>query len=528
MRLSLEALQNREFFDSRDIAIPTFNYEEVAARTLKSPQWIHFGAGNIFRGFVAKAYQSVLNKGLAHTGIVAVESFDFEIIEKIYKPYDNLSLLALMRKEGSLDTSIVGSITESLTTKDKGWLQLVPMFENSSLQMVSFTITEKGYSLRDVQGNYFPFVQKDLEDFDNPTHTVSIVTQLLYRRFQKAASPLALVSMDNCSRNGDLLRSAVITIAKEWVERGFVSAEFLSYVQDTQQVAFPLSMIDKITPRPAPNVQSQLESLGFESLDIVVTDKNTYIAPFVNAEVCEYLVIEDAFPNGRPALEEGGIIFTDRETVNRVETMKVTTCLNPLHTALAVMGCVMGYDSIAAEMRDPVLVKLVHRIADEGLKVVEDPRIIRPQDFVKEVLEERFPNPNIPDTPQRIATDTSLKVGIRFGETIKRYISTEELHPEELVGIPLAIAAWLRYIMGVDLHGNPFQVSPDPRLGELQEILRGVSFGGNPKGVGEILGNKAIFGVDLYKTGLGSKIEGYFAEMLASPEAIIGVCNTHL
>ena len=79
-----------------------------------------------------------------------------------------------------------------------------------------------------------------------------------------------------------------------------------------------------------------------EDLEPVSTSKNTYVAPFVNAEETEYLVIEDKFPNGRPALEKGGIIFTDKETVDKVERMKVCTCLNPLHTALAVYGCVLG------------------------------------------------------------------------------------------------------------------------------------------------------------------------------------------
>ena len=90
-----------------------------------------------------------------------------------------------------------------------------------------------------------------------------------------------------------------------------------------------------------------------------MTSKNTYVAPFVNAEETEYLVIEDAFPNGRPKLEKGGLMFTDRETVDKVEKMKVCTCLNPLHTALAVFGCLLGYTKISDEMKDPQLVKLV-------------------------------------------------------------------------------------------------------------------------------------------------------------------------
>ena len=153
--------------------------------------------------------------------------------------------------------------------------------------------------------------------------------------------------------------------------------------------------------------------------------------------------MEDAFPAGRPPLEKAGVYMTDRATVNRVERMKVTTCLNPLHTALAVFGCVLGYPSIAAEMHDPALAELVRRIGyDEGLPVVTDPGILRPEAFLHEVLTERFPNPFIPDTPQRIATDTSQKIAIRFGETIKAYMASDTLRAADLVGIPLALAGW--------------------------------------------------------------------------------------
>ena len=78
-----------------------------------------------------------------------------------------------------------------------------------------------------------------------------------------------------------------------------------------------------------------LEKDGFEDTDLIITNRNTYTSPFVNSEETGYLVIEDKFPNGRPPIDKAGILFTDRETVDNVEKMKVCTCLNPLHTALA-------------------------------------------------------------------------------------------------------------------------------------------------------------------------------------------------
>ena len=264
----------------------------------------------------------------------------------------------------------------------------------------------------------------------------------------------------------------------------------------------------------------------------IVTSRNTFIAPFVNAEIPQYLVVEDNFPNGRPALEKAGVYMTDRDTVNKTERMKVTTCLNPLHTALAVYGCLLGYTSIAAEMQDAELKGLIERIGyDEGMPVVTDPGIIKPADFIAEVVGQRFPNPFIPDTPQRIATDTSQKIPIRFGETIKSYIASDELDVKSLTFIPLAIAGWLRYLLGVDDKGEKMEVSSDPMLETLQQQLAGIELG-KPASVGDklrpILSNEAVFAADLVACGLADKIEEMFGKLIAGPGAVRATLQEYL
>lgn len=334
---------------------------------------------------------------------------------------------------------------------------------------------------------------------------------------------MAAVSMDNCSRNGEKLKTAVLTFARGWEERGYVSEGFVRYLSDEAQVSFPWSMIDKITPRPAASIRDELASLGIEGMEPVVTRKNTYIAPYVNAEGPQYLVIEDRFPNGRPPFEKAGIYMTDRETVNKAERMKVTTCLNPLHTALAVYGCLLGYTRISDEMQDRELHELVCRIGlKEGLPVVTNPGILSPEKFAAEVIRERIPNPYMPDTPQRIATDTSQKIGIRYGETIKAYVDRYG-DAGRLQAIPLAIAGWLRYLLGVDDNGKVFHRSADPMLGELSGYLEGIS-PGRPDTVGNrlvpILSNSRIFGCDLYQAKIGKKIEKMFREEITGIGAV--------
>ena len=274
-----------------------------------------------------------------------------------------------------------------------------------------------------------------------------------------------------------------------------------------------------------------LTEAGIEDMAPLETPRGTFVAPFVNAEKAQYLVIEDKFPNGRPPLEKAGVYFTDRDTVNKTERMKVTTCLNPLHTALAVYGCLLGYTLIREEMKDEDLVKLIRRLGyQEGLPVVTDPGILSPKAFIDEVMEERLPNPFMPDAPQRIATDTSQKVGIRFGETIKSYLA-ENRSMDELVSLPLAIAGWLRYLLAVDDKGDPMPLSGDPLLEELCPMLKGIELG-KPETCGDkltpILSNPMIFGSDLTKCPLGERIKGYFLEEIAGPGAVRATLRRHL
>ncbi len=526
MRLNRKSLTETAQWRKNGFTLPRFDIEAVAAETRANPVWVHFGAGNIFRAFPAARLQELLNTGAEKAGVIVAEGYDYEIIDAVFTPHDNLSLAVTLRSDGGIDKTVVASMVRALKADPAhpDFQRLREVFRAPSLRMVSFTITEKGYSLH--HGNsLLPDVELDLRQ--GPLKAVSYmgrIVTLLYARFQAGRAPVAMVSMDNCSRNGDRLRDAVVAIARAWVEAGLAEADFLPYLEDPSTVSFPWTMIDKITPRPDSGVRKILAGLGFEDADGVATGKGTFVAPFVNAEETEYLVIEDAFPNGRIALDSVGIVYTDRGTVDKVEKMKVCTCLNPLHTALAIFGCLLSYSKIRDEMKDPDLKKLVEGIGyREGLPAVADPGIVNPEAFLRQCLEVRFPNPFMPDTPQRIATDTSQKLPIRFGETIKAYAAREDLDAGDLVLIPLVFAAWCRYLLGVDDAGNDFERSPDPLLIQLDTILADLKPGASrPYGkyLRPILSDAAIFGVDLYAVGLGEKVEGFFAEMMRGKNAV--------
>ena len=150
------------------------------------------------------------------------------------------------------------------------------------------------------------------------------------------------------------------------------------------------------------------------------------------------------------------------------------------------------------------------------------PGILDPKEFIDTVLNVRVPNPFMPDTPQRIATDTSQKLAIRFGETIKAYQASDELDVNDLKLIPLVFAGWLRYMMAIDDNGDAFELSPDPLTDTVRPFVQDLKLGGtvDAEALRPILENTKIFGVNLYEVGMADTVVGYLQEMIAEPGAV--------
>ncbi len=508
-------------WEAKGYELPKFDIAAVRKQTYDKPTWVHFGGGNIFRAFPAALLNDALNTGKYDRGVIVAETFDYEVIDKAYTPYNNLSLLVSLQSSGTIEKKVIASITEALKAgyEFSDWQRLVEIFRKPSLQMISFTITEKGYTYNDA----------DLARGLKPVFAMGKVALLLYERFSspegasQGCLPLTVQSMDNCSHNGDKVKAGVMAYAEQWVKDGLVPQTFLDYLQDETKITFPWSMIDKITPRPHVKVKEMLAADGFEDNDYIETERHTFTAPFVNAEEVQYLVVEDNYTNGRPPLELGGVLYTSRETVDKVETMKVTTCLNPLHTAMSLYGCMLGYTLISAEMADEDLRPFIQKIGYmEAMPVVTDPGVLNPYEFIGAVINRRLPNPFMPDAPQRIAMDTSQKLPIRFGETIKKYVD-RGLDMDNLVLIPLTLAGYARYLKGIKDNGEPFEPSPDPLLAELQAIVAPLEIGKPDQDwscLHELYSRKDVFGIDLYEAGLGERIEGMVKELYAGFGAV--------
>ena len=535
--LSLKNWQDcKEALTEAGVKLPTYDAAAVKAAGMEQPVWMHFGGGNLYRAFHAQIANELANKGLLDRGVVVCETFRPFTLDEVYAPYNYDILQVVMNSDGTLDENLIavsagGCFANSQRPEDLE--RAKRYFESSDLQLATFTITEKGYGLRDASGELMGYVKAELEAGPGAAaSSMGIVAALLLARFNAGAAPIAMVSTDNFSQNGARFREAVLTVANGWLEHGHVGQDFVDYVSDESRVSFPWSMIDRITPNPSPETETALKEQGWSDLGLIRTSGPTF-AGFANTEACHYLVIEDSFPNGRPALDQGGVILCDRETAERADTMKVTACLNPLHTCLAVFGCLLGYDRIWKEMENADLASLVHHLGyDEDLPVVVDPKVIDPQSFIDELVGERLVNKSLPDAPQRIATDTSQKVAIRYGHTLNAYLAAGK-DVSGLTYIPLTIAGWLRYLMGVGDDGQAFECSPDPLLDELQAHVAGLELGvvdaaAIHAAAQPILSNTEIFTLDLYAAGLGEKIEGFLAEMLAGPGAVASTIHKYL
>ena len=482
----------------------SYDREAMIERTRENPTWVHFGPGNLFGAYQSVFCDRLLDEGVRDTGIVIVSGRNSSVIDTYFRDLNDLHIAVTLRSDGSLVKRVVGSVAESIKIEDVQRLNAI--FEAPTLQVVTLTITEKGYQVRPDD----PDLSRRPEEASG---YLGRIAALLYHRWKSGALPVTMCSNDNCSHNGDVLKKGILRYAEAWGEPGF-----LSYLENS--VAFPISMIDKITPRPDAYVASVLEKDGVEEIGHLPSDH--YMNCFVNAEETGYLVVEDLFANGRPEWDKAGIFFADRDTVDRAEKMKVCTCLNPLHTALAVFGCLLGYDRIWKEMKDGDLVRLIRKIGcEEAMRVVSDPGILSPEEFLRTVLEERLPNPFLPDMPQRIAMDTSQKIPVRFGETLKAYQS-RGLDVTELRAIPLVFAGWLRYLTAIDDEGKTFELSSDPLLPELTAVMEGVALGTEvtEERILPLLRRKDLFGIDLAEAGLAPVILTDLNRMLRCPGAV--------
>ncbi|MEG0127148.1 MAG: mannitol dehydrogenase family protein, partial [Clostridia bacterium] len=166
MKLSLAGLKDAAYAQ-KGYLLPNFDIDAMRQKTLKNPTWIHFGAGNILRAFPCVLLQRLLEAGETDRGMIVVESYDEEIIDKAFTSFDNLCLAVSLRNDGTVEKRIVASVAQALGYHHGAQERVTEIFRAPGLQMVTLTITEKGYAVLDAEGKPLSYCAKDFESMES-------------------------------------------------------------------------------------------------------------------------------------------------------------------------------------------------------------------------------------------------------------------------------------------------------------------------------------------------------------------------
>ena len=190
LSLTLAGIGDRAAWEKTGVTLPRYDIAAMRVHTRENPAWVHFGAGNIFRAYIARLQQELLDEGYAETGIMVAETYDTDIIDQIYEPYDNLALVVSLNPDGNTGKTVVASVAgafKAISGEPEEMAKLIGIFENPALQIASFTITEKGYALRGMQGELLPAVRADMDD--GPEQASSVMGRIVMPPISRPIRP---------------------------------------------------------------------------------------------------------------------------------------------------------------------------------------------------------------------------------------------------------------------------------------------------------------------------------------------------
>ncbi len=434
-------------------------YDPAAVR----PGIVHLGLGNFHRAHMARYTHDLMQSDPAATqwGILGAGLLPADArMHDALAPQDSLYTLVERDAAGEART-IIGSLADTIFA-GHSTADLLQATENPAIRIISLTVTEHGYCLdratKRLDPNH-PLIQRDLATPNTPASAIGVLVEALRRRLHARQSAPTLLTCDNIQHNGAVLRDAVLTLATmqdqalaRWIE---------------QEVSFPNTMVDRITPVTAPADAAWLRDT------IGIADSWP-----VFAETFTQWVIEDRFPRGRPAWQDVGAQFVP--DVAPYEFMKLRL-LNGSHLAVSGLGRLIGYDTIDQSMADPLIARMMTALMDRetGPTLPEIPGIDLPA--YKAKLIERFANPAIKDTVERVNTDAPLNVLL---DPIRDRLAANA--PLDILA--LALAAWLRRIRGEDEQGRPIDIK-HPLAAELR--ARAIAGGPDPR---PLLSLEPLFG----------------------------------
>ena len=406
---------------------------------------VHIGTGNFHR-----AHQAVYLDDLFNAG----RDLDWGIVGAGFRPPDAAMRDALGPQDwlttvvemdaGTIAARVTGAMIDFLPVGEDG-RAMVAALADPRIRIVSLTVTEGGYCIDPATGVFdpdHPDIKADLANPETPSHVFGTLVAALKARRAADTAPFTIMSCDNIPGNGHVASGAVTGFA------ALTDPDLAAWIEN--EVAFPTSMVDRITPATADREREALrQRFGIEDAWPV------FCEPF------RQWVMEDRFCDGRPALEEVGVTLTD--DVASFELMKLRM-LNGGHAAIAYPAALLGLYTVDEATAHPLIGGFLEKLEREEIIPVVPPVPGEDRGNYLDLIKRRFANPEIKDTIQRLCQDGSNRQPKFILPSTRDRLAAGQ----PVTGLALVSALWCRYCYGETEDGAPIDID-DVQAGRLQE-----------------------------------------------------------
>ena len=449
---------------------PLYDREKMVARI------IHIGFGAFHRAHQALFTDRLLNKGNSDWAICEVNIVGGEELINDIRKQDRLYTV-LEKGATSKQAYIIGSVKESLLAPIDGIEAILEKMADPVIEIVSLTVTEKGYCMLPGGAGLDLNNQLIISDLSSPNKPMSapgVIVEALYRRMLRGLKSFTALSCDNMPENGLVLKKAILDLANAR------DPELAKWIETN--TTFPCTMVDRIVPAATAETLTEIQDvLGgmFDPCGIACE-------PFIQ------WVIEDNFVTARPNWNEVGAEFVDN--VVPYEEMKLRM-LNGSHSFLAYLGYLAGYEHINDCMNDEAYKQAtLSLMLQQQAPTLNVPPQVNLQQYAKKLIE-RFSNPSLKHRTWQIAMDGTQKLPQRMLDSIRWHIK----HNSDFSLLALGVAGWMRYVGGIDDHKQIIDVR-DPMVDELKKLVTASDDG--IERVNALLTLNAVFGTDLPNNSL--------------------------
>jgi mannitol 2-dehydrogenase len=417
-----------------DVAVPRYDRSRLTTGI------VHLGVGGFHRAHQAAYLDALMNTGnaldWAVCGVGVLPSDDG--MRDALHAQDGLYTLVVKDPDGSWSAQVIGSLHEYLYAPDDPEA-VVEKMASPQVRIVSLTVTEGGYNISPVTGDFLtdtPAVVHDLKPGATPTTSFGLIVEALVRRRERGLAPFTVMSCDNIQGNGDVARRSFAAYAT------LRSAELGDWVRT--QVHFPNSMVDRITPATTADDRAELaHRFGIDDAWPVVCE------PFTQWVLQESFT--SAFTEARPPFEQVGVQVV--EDVEPYELMKLRL-LNASHQGLCYLGWLAGYRLVHEVAQDPLFANFLLSYMDiEATPTLAALPGIDLQDY-KRTLISRFSNAGVRDTVARLCAESSDRIPTWLLPVVRANLA----HGGQVQRAALVVASWARYAEGTDEQGEPITV----------------------------------------------------------------------